>query len=116
MWILSGVGGREDLESVLRERGHKVTKLEFYERRLVSMANFVPVSGDVIEVSSITALDAIDVAIQLDDLKQQITLLCASERIARAARDKKFYNTQIASSAEIADVVAAAKRMPRQKE
>ena len=111
IWILSGVGGREDLEHALIERGHIVAKLEFYERRVSSLRGFTPTGHDVVEVSSITALDAIEAMIQPEELKQHITLLLPSERIAKAARDRKFYNTQIASSAEIADVVAAAKKM-----
>ena len=111
IWILSGVGGREDLEHALVERGHVVAKLEFYERRVSSLRGFTPTGHDVVEVSSITALDAIEAMIQPEELKRHITLLLPSERIAKAARDRKFYNTQIASSAEIADVVAAAKKM-----
>ena len=111
IWILSGVGGREDLEHALVERGHLVAKLEFYERRVSSLKGFTPTDQDVVEVSSITALDAIEAIIESEELKQHITLLLPSERIAKAARDRKFYNTQIASSAEIADVVAAAKKM-----
>ena len=111
IWLVSGVGGREDLEQALTERDHNVTKLEFYERQTAPMVDFVPEPNDIIEVSSVTALEAVASALNSDERKELIILLVPSERIAQAARDRKFYNTQIASSAEIADVVAAAKKM-----
>ena len=111
IWIVSGVGGREDLEHELVERGHEVTKLEFYERQTASMADFEPERKDVIEVSSVTALDAVATILVSDEQKEAISLLVPSVRIAQAARDRKFYNTQIASSAEIADVVSAAMKI-----
>lgn len=107
VWIISGVGGRKDLGEALLARGFEVHKLELYERQAATMADFRPMPGDVIEVSSERALEVLMPKLTSAAEQQGVTLLLPSERIARVAQAQKFYNTRIARSAEIADVVAA---------
>ena len=108
IWIVAGIGGREDLTQSLVARGHQVHKLVLYERRAMDLVALVPAHDDLVEVSSVTALDVLGRHFASAHERQAVTLLLPSSRIAEVAESMNFYNRQIANSAEIADVVTAA--------
>lgn len=106
--IISGKGGRADLAEALKSRGQRVFKLELYERRRGDLAALNPREGDIIEVGSGFGLEQVGRHIAGSEAGlDKLFLIVPSRRVYETARAMKFYNSRIAKSAEIADVVDA---------
>ncbi|QQD25346.1 uroporphyrinogen-III synthase [Venatoribacter cucullus] len=97
-----GIGGREKLASVLRERGAQVDYAELYERREqhYSADQWQAALQDkpLLMLSSTQALDI--VCAQVPDLPQRIqALILPAERSADMARERGFTRVLVAASA-----------------
>lgn len=104
-----GVGGREKLASVLRERGAQVDYAELYERREqhYSAAQWQVALQDqpLLMLSSTQALDI--VCAQRPDLPASIrALILPAERSAEMARERGFTQVLVAASARDEDMLA----------
>lgn len=110
-----GIGGREKLASVLRERGASVDYAELYERR---EQQYCPADWDaalaarpLLMLSSTQALDI--VCAQVPDIAQRIdALILPAERSAELARARGFERVLVAASARDDDMLAC---LPRQQ-
>jgi len=102
--IWRGVGGRETLASVLRERGARVDYAELYERRQIE---WTPADWDrTLKQQPLLILSsgqALDIALeQVPDLAQRISaIMVPSERVATYARERGFSDLTV-------DVIVAA--------
>ncbi|ASP37848.1 uroporphyrinogen-III synthase [Bacterioplanes sanyensis] len=97
--IWRGVGGRETLASVLRQRGAQVDYAELYQRLAVTDQDWPQVlaSRPLLLLSSSQALDI--VSAQVPDLAQRIAaLVVPSERAATQARAQGITTIQAASA------------------
>tara|TARA_B100001245_G_scaffold1875_1_gene1520 strand:+ start:36758 stop:37543 length:786 start_codon:yes stop_codon:yes gene_type:complete len=106
--IWRGVGGRETLASVLRERGARVDYAELYTREpVISTAErWQALLGDrpVVLLSSAQALDIIEQ--QVPDLAHKVTaLLVPGERGAGIARERGYSQVLVATSARNEDTL-----------
>lgn len=106
--IWRGVGGRETLASVLRERGAQVDYAELYERRQLDWSasdwDNTLKGKPLLVLSSGQALDIAEQ--QVNDLKNRITaLLVPSERVATYARQQGYPDVIVAASARNEDTL-----------
>lgn len=106
--IWRGVGGRETLASVLRERGAQVDYAELYERRQIDWSETdwdnTLERKPLLVLSSGQALDIAEQ--QVNDLKDRITaLLVPSERVATYAREQGYRDVIVAASARNEDTL-----------
>lgn len=106
--IWRGVGGRETLASVLRERGAQVDYAELYERRQIDWPEAdwdnTLERKPLLVLSSGQALDIAEQ--QVNDLKNRITaLLVPSERVATYAREQGYRDVIVAASARNEDTL-----------
>lgn len=113
--IWRGVGGRETLASVLRERGAEVDYAELYERRQIdwSATDWANTLADdpVLLLSSSQALDIVEQ--QVPNLAQRITtLVLPSERIADIVRQRGYQRVLVAASARDEDMLLCLQKVP----
>jgi uroporphyrinogen-III synthase len=106
--IWRGVGGRETLASVLRERGARVDYAELYERRQIdwSDADWEKTLQDspVLLLSSGQALDIAQQ--QIPDIATRVsTIIVPSERVATYARQQGCADVIVAASARNEDTL-----------
>lgn len=106
--IWRGVGGRETLASVLRERGAQVDYAELYERRQIDWSqtdwDSTLKGTPLLVLSSGQALDIAEQ--QVHNLKDRITaLLVPSERVATYAREQGYRDVIVAASARNEDTL-----------
>ena len=106
--IWRGVGGRETLAAVLRERGAEVHYAELYQRRQIDWGaecwQQTLADDPVLMLSSSQALDIVEQ--QVPDLAQRITtLVLPSERIAHIAEAKGYRRVLVAASARDEDML-----------
>ncbi|WP_430460657.1 uroporphyrinogen-III synthase [Thalassolituus sp. LLYu03] len=106
--IWRGVGGRETLASVLRERGAQVDYAELYERGQIAWtaADWAQsLSGQpVLLLSSSQALDIVEQ--QVPDLAQRVAaIMLPSERVADMARARGYAQVLTAASARDEDML-----------
>lgn len=111
--IWRGVGGRETLASVLKERGAQVEYAELYERNVPqhSAGQWQQVLNDspLLVVSSGQGLEA--VAAQQPRIAEQVRgIIAPSARVADIAQSLGFSSIQIAASAQDNDMIAAVKQ------
>jgi len=106
--IWRGVGGRETLASVLRQRGARVDYAELYERRQIDYSgadwDAALEDGPLLLLSSGQALDiAME---QVADLPQRVAgILVPSTRVADQARARGFREVLVAASARNEDTL-----------
>ena len=110
--IWRGVGGRETLASVLRERGAVVEYAELYERGQIPWTTADwdnSLAGQpVLLLSSSQALDIAEQ--QVADLAQRVSaILLPSERVADAARARGYAHVLTAASARDEDTLLCLK-------
>lgn len=106
--IWRGVGGRETLASVLRERGARVDYAEFYERRQIEWAEAdwekTLQGAPVLLLSSGQALDIAQQ--QIPDIATRVsTIIVPSERVATYARQQGCTDVVVAASARNEDTL-----------
>ena len=106
--IWRGVGGRETLASVLRERGADVDYAEMYERRQIGYTSSdwkAALNGQpLLLLSSGQALDIAEA--QVPDLAEQVrAILVPSERVADQARARGYREVLVAASARNEDTL-----------
>lgn len=107
--IWRGIGGRETLAEVLRQRGALVDYAELYQRRQVDYSRQQwqqALQGKpLLLLSSGQALDIVEQ--QVDNLADQVSaILVPSERVAEKAKDNGYKQVLVASSARDQDVLA----------
>lgn len=107
--IWRGLGGRETLANVLRQRGAQVDYAELYERRQIPYSSqqwqTLLQQPALLLLSSGQGLDIIEQ--QVDNLAAQVTaILVPSERVAEKARAKGYPQVLVATSARDQDVLA----------
>lgn len=106
--IWRGVGGRETLASVLRERGAVVDYAELYERGQIPWTESdwdLTLDGQpLLLLSSSQALDIVEQ--QVPDLARRVSaILLPSERVAEAARARGYAQVLTAASARDDDTL-----------
>ena len=106
--IWRGVGGRETLASVLRQRDAHVDYAELYERRQIDWSqtdwDSTLTGSPLLILSSGQALDIAEQ--QVSNLKDRITaLLVPSERVATYAREQGYRDVIVAASARNEDTL-----------
>ena len=106
--IWRGVGGRETLASVLRQRNAHVDYAELYERRQIDWSqtdwDSTLTGSPLLILSSGQALDIAEQ--QVRNLKDRITaLLVPSERVATYAREQGYRDVIVAASARNEDTL-----------
>lgn len=111
--IWRGVGGRETLANVLRQRGAQVDYAELYERREVTyqgedwdqlLDSHNLSEQPLLLLSSGQALDIVEQ--QVPDLAHKVgAILVPSERVAEKASDKGYKQVLVAASARDQDVL-----------
>lgn len=106
--IWRGVGGRETLASVLRERGARVDYAELYERRQINWPDTdwekILQDSPVLLLSSGQALDIAQQ--QIPDIATRVsTIIVPSERVATYARQQGCTDVIVAASARNEDTL-----------
>ena len=107
--IWRGIGGRETLAEVLRQRGAQVDYAELYERRQIDYSpqqwQQALQGKPLLLLSSGQALDIVEQ--QVDNLADQVSaILVPSERVAEKAKNKGYKQVLVAASARDQDVLA----------
>ncbi len=108
--VVAGEGGRADLVRELCARKSAVFKLELYKRVVQNLARLLPTEGDIIEISSVAALEAVDLALKanrVEDVSDSVRLVLPSKRLAAAASALGYDETIVAASANVPDFVKA---------
>ena len=107
--IWRGIGGRETLAEVLRQRGAQVDYAELYQRRQIDYSaqqwQQALAEQPLLLLSSGQALDIVEQ--QVPDLAEQVSaILVPSERVAEKAKNKGYKQVLVATSARDQDVLA----------
>jgi len=116
--IWRGVGGRETLASVLRERGAQVDYAELYQRQPVSwMAEQWQQTLQDKPVLMLSSGQALDIAeSQVADLAQKVSaVMLPSERVAEQARHKGYNPVLVAASARDNDMLLCLQQWQQQE-
>lgn len=114
--LIAGEGGRPDLVDALRQRSGASYKLELYQRVPADLSAFWPEEGDMMEVSSLFALEV--VSAELDGRGPQVSslsLIVPSQRIADEAGALGFERVYVAPGATAEDIVAGVFEWQEQK-
>lgn len=112
--VVAGQGGRETLLNALCARKEALFKLELYKRVVQNLARLLTTEGDIIEISSVAALAAVNahlVATHDKHVYHSVRLVVPSRRLASAARGLGFIDPVIAVSANVADMAEAISRV-----
>ena len=116
--IWRGVGGRETLASVLRERGAEVDYAELYERQQVSStsAEWQTLLADR-PLLLLSSSQALDIALaQVPDLPRRVSgVMLPAQRSADMARRYGFSEVLVAASARDEDMLLCLQQWLRQR-
>ena len=117
--IWRGIGGRETLAEVLRQRGAQVDYAELYQRQQIDYTaqqwQSLLDNDTLLLLSSGQALDIVQQ--QVPDLAQRVgAVLLPSERVAAQAAQQGFSQVLVAASARDQDVLAQLRNWTSRKQ